>query len=80
MSREFFNGTAHSTQAIRALLRARFGDGNFRIGRSGAIYVRAVQANEKKPRWLLFGDIGATDTELRLDALAAEFGEGVGHG
>ncbi|WP_367025473.1 hypothetical protein ABZN20_12525 [Methylococcus sp. ANG] len=42
--------------------------------------MRAVQANEKKPRWLLFGDIGATDTELRLDALAAEFGEGVGHG
>lgn len=66
----------HSTGVIRALLKARFGAGNFRVYRSGAIYVHAVQPNESKPRWLLFGDIGAADTEARLDALAAEYGTG----
>lgn len=70
----YLNGSAYPLETIRALLAARFGAKNFRITRTGAIHVKAVQPGESKPRWLLFGDIGYQDTEARLDALAAEYG------
>ncbi|UZR27877.1 S24/S26 family peptidase [Methylococcus mesophilus] len=69
------NGTAYPTNVIRALLKAGHGEGNFRIDEDGAIYVFTLNVNETVQRWHLFGDIGAADTELRLDVLAAEFGE-----
>lgn len=67
--------SAHSIDSIKTLLTARYGAKKFRVFSTGAIFVHTIQVNEDRPRWLLFGDIGAADTEARLDALAAEYGE-----
>ncbi|WP_367025422.1 hypothetical protein ABZN20_12155 [Methylococcus sp. ANG] len=75
MSSECLNRSAYPVSKISNLLKAKYGLGNVRITEDGAIYVFAVQANEIAQRWLLFGDMGAADTEARLDALAAEYGE-----
>lgn len=66
----------HSIPQILAMLEARFGAGNFRITRTGAIHVFAIAPNTNTAMWWLWGDIGAADTELRLDQLHAEFGGG----
>jgi hypothetical protein len=67
--------TAYSIPQIRTLLEARFGAKNFRITRTGAIHVYAIAPNTGRVMWWFWGYVGAADTELRLDELAAEYGE-----